>query len=54
MIARATGIPMSSFAQGEKEKLLHMEKYLADRVVGQQPAISAIRYGEKREIDDEH
>jgi ATP-dependent Clp protease ATP-binding subunit ClpA len=34
---------MSSFAQGEKEKLLHMEKFLGDRVVGQQQAIGAIR-----------
>ncbi len=44
MIARATGIPLSSFAQGEKEKLLHMEEVLTQRVVGQNNAIQAIRY----------
>jgi ATP-dependent Clp protease ATP-binding subunit ClpB len=28
--------------RGEREKLLHMEDYLSDRVVGQQEAIKAV------------
>jgi len=29
---------------GEKEKLLHMEKILSERVVGQPEAVTAVRY----------
>eukprot|EP00123_Amoebidium_parasiticum_P013065 comp21743_c0_seq1/m.30786 comp21743_c0_seq1/g.30786 ORF comp21743_c0_seq1/g.30786 comp21743_c0_seq1/m.30786 type:complete len:759 (-) comp21743_c0_seq1:399-2675(-) len=42
VISRATGIPLTSLLQGEKERLLHMEEYLAARVVGQDHAVSAI------------
>ncbi|CAB5656417.1 Heat shock protein F84.1 [Delftia tsuruhatensis] len=42
VVSRATGIPVSKMMQGEKDKLLHMEDRLHDRVVGQDEAISAV------------
>ena len=42
VVARATGIPVSRLMQGEREKLLQMEKKLHERVVGQDEAISAV------------
>jgi ATP-dependent Clp protease ATP-binding subunit ClpB len=41
-VSRATGIPVSRMMQGEREKLLHMEEKLHERVVGQDEAISAV------------
>ena len=42
VVARATGIPVSKLMQGEREKLLHMEDKLHERVVGQDEAIEAV------------
>ncbi|CAN7738123.1 ATP-dependent chaperone ClpB [Pseudorhodoferax sp. LjRoot39] len=42
VVARATGIPVSKLMQGEREKLLHMEDKLHQRVVGQDEAIVAV------------
>src|SRR5580765_1310544 len=42
VIARWTGIPIQSVAQEELDKLLNMEGYLHDRIVGQEEAISAL------------
>src|SRR6476661_641210 len=42
VVARATGIPVSKLMQGEREKLLHMEDGLHQRVIGQDEAISAV------------
>lgn len=42
VVSRATGIPVSKMMEGEREKLLHMESALHERVVGQDEAISAI------------
>ena len=42
VVSRATGIPVSKMMQGEKDKLLHMEDKLHERVVGQDEAISAV------------
>nr|WP_145545134.1 ATP-dependent chaperone ClpB [Variovorax boronicumulans] len=42
VVARATGIPVSKLMQGEREKLLHMEDKLHERVVGQDEAITAV------------
>ncbi|MBB3212392.1 ATP-dependent Clp protease ATP-binding subunit ClpB [Herbaspirillum sp. Sphag1AN] len=42
IVARATGIPVSRMMQGEREKLLHMEDVLHQRVVGQDEAIVAV------------
>ncbi|QES89285.1 ATP-dependent chaperone ClpB [Rhizosphaericola mali] len=41
-VARATGIPVSRMMQSEKEKLLHLEDNLHERVVGQEEAITAV------------
>ncbi len=38
VVSRATGIPVSKMMQGEREKLLHMEARLHERVVGQDEA----------------
>jgi ATP-dependent Clp protease ATP-binding subunit ClpB len=42
IVARWTKIPVSKMLEGEKEKLLHMENRLSDRVIGQQDAIEAV------------
>lgn len=42
IVSRATGIPVSRMMQGEREKLLHMEDALHQRVVGQDEAIEAV------------
>ncbi|MBO9203592.1 MULTISPECIES: ATP-dependent chaperone ClpB [Niastella] len=41
-IAKATGIPVSRMLQSDKEKLLHLEDKLHERVVGQDEAITAV------------
>ena len=42
VVSRATGIPVAKMMQGEREKLLHMEDKLHERVVGQEEAIGAV------------
>lgn len=42
VVSRATGIPVSRMMQGEREKLLHIEEKLHERVVGQNEAIDAV------------
>ncbi len=42
VVSRATGIPVSKMMQGERDKLLKMEDYLHERVVGQDEAIRAV------------
>ena len=42
IVSRWTGVPVDKMLEGEKEKLLHMEGFLHQRVVGQDVAISAI------------
>lgn len=41
-ISKATGIPVSKMMQSEREKLLHLEEHLHQRVVGQDEAIVAV------------
>lgn len=41
-VAKATGIPVSRMIQSEREKLLHLEEHLHQRVVGQEEAITAV------------
>lgn len=41
-VAKSTGIPVSKMLQSEKEKLLHLEEELHQRVVGQDEAIVAV------------
>ncbi|WP_159518105.1 ATP-dependent chaperone ClpB [Sunxiuqinia indica] len=42
VVARWTGIPVSRMMQSEREKLLHLEDELHNRVVGQKEAIHAV------------
>jgi ATP-dependent Clp protease ATP-binding subunit ClpB len=42
VVARWTGIPVERMLEGEREKLLHMEEKLRERVVGQDQAIAVI------------
>ena len=42
IVSRWTGIPVMKMVQSEKDKLLHLEEELHQRVVGQDEAISAI------------
>lgn len=42
VVAKWTGIPVAKLLTGEKEKLLHMETALAERVVGQEEAVRAV------------
>jgi len=42
VVAKWTGIPVSRMLESEKQKLIHMEERLANRVVGQRDAIEAV------------
>ena len=42
VVAKWTGIPVAKMLQGEREKLLNLEKELHRRVVGQEEAIEAV------------
>lgn len=41
-VAKATGIPVANMLQSDREKLLHLEDHLHERVVGQDEAIEAV------------
>ena len=42
IIERWTGIPVARLMQGEREKLLHLEEILHERVIGQDEAVSRV------------
>ncbi len=42
VVSRWTGIPVSRMLEGERERLLHMEQGLKQRVVGQDEAVGAV------------
>lgn len=42
VVSTWTGIPAARLAEGEREKLLHMEERLAERLIGQQQAVRAV------------
>ncbi|MHB8354394.1 MAG: AAA family ATPase, partial [Burkholderiales bacterium] len=42
VVSRATGIPVSKMMQGERDKLVHMEDQLHQRVVGQEEAVRLV------------
>ena len=42
IVERWTGIPVSRLVQGEREKLLHLDETLHQRVVGQDEAVQAV------------
>ena len=48
VISRWTGIPVSKMLEGEKEKLVHMEDLLHQRVIGQDEAVQAVSNAVRR------
>ena len=42
IVSKWTGIPVAKLMEGEKEKILHLDKSLAKRVIGQDEAIKSI------------
>ncbi len=42
VVAKWTGIPVSKLMEGEKEKLLHIEEHLHNRVISQDEAINSV------------
>ncbi|KAG7550742.1 P-loop containing nucleoside triphosphate hydrolase [Arabidopsis thaliana x Arabidopsis arenosa] len=42
IVSKWTGIPVSKLQQSERDKLLHLEEELHKRVVGQNPAVTAV------------
>ncbi len=42
IVAKWTGIPVNRLLESERQKLLHLESYLHQRVVGQQEAVTAV------------
>ena len=42
VVSRATGIPVSKMMQGERDKLLHMEERLHQRLIGQDEAVGLV------------
>ncbi|WP_035603123.1 ATP-dependent chaperone ClpB [Haloferula sp. BvORR071] len=48
VVSSWTGIPVSRLQEGEKEKLVHMEQRLGERVIGQKKAIKAVSNAVRR------
>ncbi|WP_180027590.1 ATP-dependent chaperone ClpB [Acinetobacter sp. YH16032] len=48
VVSAATGIPVAKMLQGEREKLLSMETFLHNRVVGQDEAVVAVSNAVRR------
>jgi ATP-dependent Clp protease ATP-binding subunit ClpB len=47
-VSKWTGVPVSRLLEGEKEKLLRMEDRIAERVVGQDDAVTAVAAAVRR------
>ena len=48
VVSRWTGIPVDKMMEGEREKLLSMEKAIGERVIGQEQAVSAVSKAVRR------
>ena len=48
VVSAATGIPVAKMLQGEREKLLQMEDFLHNRVIGQDEAVVAVSNAVRR------
>jgi ATP-dependent Clp protease ATP-binding subunit ClpB len=48
VVSRWTGVPVDRMLEGEREKLLHMEQSLSQRVVGQAEAVHAVSTAVRR------
>jgi len=57
VVSKWTGIPVAKMLEGEKEKLVHMEEKLKERVIGQDEAISSVANAVRRaraNLDEEN
>ncbi len=48
VVSKWTGIPVSKMIESEGQKLVHMEERLAERVIGQRPALEAVSNAVRR------
>jgi len=48
VVSSWTGIPVTKMLEGEREKLLHMEERLRQRVIGQEEAVTAVSNAVRR------
>jgi len=48
VVSRWTGVPIAKMLEGEQKKLIHMEERLCRRVIGQEPAITAVSHAVRR------
>jgi len=48
VVAKWTGIPLSKLMEGETQKLIQLESHLHQRVIGQDPAVSAVANAVRR------
>jgi len=48
VVSKWTGIPVDKMLEGEREKLLHMEEKLRERVIGQEEAVTAVSAAVRR------
>ncbi len=48
VVSRWTGVPVDKMMEGEREKLLGMEKVIGQRVIGQQDAVAAVSKAVRR------
>ncbi len=48
VVSKWTGIPVAKMLEGEKDKLLHMEERLRERVIGQDEAVVAVSNAVRR------
>ena len=48
VVSRWTGIPVDKMLEGERDKLLHMEEKIGERVIGQKQAIEAVSNAVRR------
>ena len=48
VVARRTGVPVSRLTEEEKDRLLHLEEHLHQRVIGQDEAVAAVTEAVRR------
>ncbi|HEY0464961.1 MAG TPA: ATP-dependent chaperone ClpB [Polyangiaceae bacterium] len=48
IVSKWTGVPVSKMLEGEKQKLIHMEESLRNRVIGQEAALVAVANAVRR------
>ncbi|MBA4394020.1 MAG: type VI secretion system ATPase TssH, partial [Desulfobacca sp.] len=48
VVAKWTGIPVARMLEGEKQKLIHMEERIKERVIGQEEAVRAVANAVRR------